>query len=128
VDAVVQPQRRPSRLACLLRGAGRRTRFVSKNVCHTVVYNREVHATLRPKDRASELFKEGMDLYLARHEGKRVHDPTAAVCHLHPEVAIWVRGKLVKQKGGWSTESGGEDFFAVDLDYERLWQHITGMF
>ncbi|HKB37059.1 MAG TPA: nucleoside hydrolase [Gemmataceae bacterium] len=118
---------RPGTLAFCAAQVGER-RFVSKNVCHTVVYNREVHATLGPKDRASELFKDGMDLYLARHEGKMFHDPTAAVCHLHPEVATWVRGKLVKQQGGWSTESGGEDFFAVDLDYERLWQHITGMF
>jgi len=69
---------------------GTPARFVGKNVCHTVVYDKAVHEAMRtvtPKQRAGELLREFMGVYLERHEeGKKFHDPTAAVCHLHPEV------------------------------------------
>lgn len=70
-------------------------RFVGKNVCHTLVYDAAVHATLPPPPTggpAARLFRLAMDLHLETHPAKKWHDPTAAVCHLHPEVGTWVRG------------------------------------
>lgn len=100
-------------------------RFVCKNVCHTVVYNKDIHDTVKSKCRASELFCEGMDLYLERHKEKKFHDPCAAACHLHPEIATWVRGVPVKMEHGWSTmlqEDG--DYLIADLNYKEFWRKI----
>jgi len=106
-------------------------RCVSKNVCHTIVYDKYMHETVSkipPKGRAGELLREGMDLYLKKHpEGKKFHDPSAAVCHLHPEIGEWVKGRLIYEKGKWGT---------IDLlpynceiignvDMEALIQHIA---
>jgi inosine-uridine nucleoside N-ribohydrolase len=101
--------------------------MVGKNVCHTVEFGPEQREMLRGRCAASKLFCEAADLYLARHGSKKFHDPTAAVCHLHPEVAQWVRGRTVKRDGGWGTvlDEGG-DFVASGLDYEALWDRIAG--
>jgi pyrimidine-specific ribonucleoside hydrolase len=100
-------------------------RFVGKHVCHTIFYDKSIQVRLKPKDVASELFKLGMDLYLARHDGKKFHDPTAAVCHLYPDVANWVRGKIVKLDAGWGTELDEDgDYIIANIDYDKLWNHI----
>ena len=52
--------------------------------------------------RAQEIFVEAMDKYLEKHSEKKFHDPTAAVCHLHPEIGKWVQGKLYNSQGGWA--------------------------
>jgi inosine-uridine nucleoside N-ribohydrolase len=100
--------------------------FVGKHVCHTVVYDAGVYRKMeKPRNVAAELFMEGMGEYLQRHESKKFHDPTAAVCMLHPEIASWVRGKVVKIEGGWGTvlqEDG--DWVIAGIDYEALWGHI----
>jgi pyrimidine-specific ribonucleoside hydrolase len=106
-------------------------RFVSKNVCHTIVYNTDVHRRVMqtpPRNRASELLREGMGLYLKRHpKGKKFHDPSAAVCHLHPEIATWVNAKLYREKGQWGAHVNGttNDKIIVDIDYDKLWEHIA---
>ena len=104
-------------------------RFVSKNVCHTVVYDKDVHDFIKKapiNNKADELFVNGMDLYLRRHSEKKFPDPTAAVCHMHPEIAGWVRGKLHCSKGKWGTrldENG--DYIIANIDYDKLWNHIA---
>jgi pyrimidine-specific ribonucleoside hydrolase len=82
-------------------------RFISKNVCHTIVYENTMHGmvcSIRPKSRAGELLREAMGMYLKNHPGgKKFHDPSAAICHLHPEIGTWVKGRLVYDKGKWGT-------------------------
>jgi pyrimidine-specific ribonucleoside hydrolase len=101
-------------------------RFVGKNICHTVVYNKEHYQLMeKPKCRAAELFMEGMGLYLERHEEKKFHDPTAAVCHLHPDIGTWIFGTVTRIESGWGTipnEKG--DWILADIDYHALWNHI----
>ncbi len=101
-------------------------RFAGKNVCHTIVFNRDALTKLAtPRDPASELYSLGMKLYLERREEKKFHDPTALVCHLHPEVGVWVRGRVEKYKDGWTTAVHPEgDFVLADVDRERLWHHL----
>lgn len=104
-------------------------RFVSKNVCHTILYNKETQALQKlvdPKNRADEIFIDAMDLYLKKHNEKKFHDPCAAVCMLHPEIASWVRGRLYYEKGEWGTipdETSNSQIIA-DIDRDRFWQHI----
>lgn len=104
-------------------------RFISKNVCHTVIYDKERHQFMKevpPKNRADELFIEGMDLYLTKHSEKKFHDPTAACCIKHPEIAKWVRGRMYNVKGEWGTipdeSANGETIAAID--YDLLWYYI----
>ncbi len=98
--------------------------MVGKNVCHTVQFDKTRFARFsKPINAASELFCEAAQLYLDKHDSKAFHDPTAAVCHLHPEVGVWMDGKTVKREGGWTTVPG-EDKVLVDLDREAMWNHL----
>jgi pyrimidine-specific ribonucleoside hydrolase len=102
--------------------------FVGKNVCHTLVFDRSrLDSMERPRCRASELFIEAMNLYLHRHDGKKFHDPCAAVCHIHPEIGTWVLGKTTKLGGGWTTIVGladCRDRVLADIDREKFWEKI----
>jgi inosine-uridine nucleoside N-ribohydrolase len=106
-------------------------RFVGKNVCHTILYNADIHLrTLikKPNGRAAELFIEGMNFYLERQSVKAFHDPTAAVCHLHPEVGTWIRGKPFYDRGQWGTQFSDEDdgdLILADINRDLLWEYIT---
>lgn len=105
-------------------------RFCGKNVCHTILFDKSVYDSMsKPKDRASELFMEGMEFLIGgswhKKESKKFHDPVAAVCHLHPEIGTWVRGKVVKAENGWGTipdENG--DYILADIDRNAFWNHI----
>ena len=103
--------------------------FVGKNICHTILYDKEVHeriCAVEPKSRAGELLREGMGMYLQKHKAKKFHDPSAAVCMLHPEIATWIKGKLYYNKGTWGTvydETG--DNMVINLDYDALWNYIA---
>lgn len=103
--------------------------FVSKNVCHTVIYDKARHAFMKevpPKNRADELFMEGMDIYLSKHSEKKFHDPTAACVMKHPEIANWVKGKIYNARGEWGTmpdESANSRTIAA-IDYDLLWDLI----
>lgn len=117
----------------LLNGAFPR-RFAGKNVCHTLVYDETIHKQVKarpPATRAAELFHEAMDIYLASHDGKKFHDPAAAVCMLHPEIGTWVNGQLYREKGGWGTRVTGDtkhDLVLADIDREQLWNCIAGFY
>lgn len=102
-------------------------RFVGKNICHTVTYNKQTHEAFQVKNRADQLFHELMTIYLTRHEEKKLHDPTAAVCHLHPEIALWVEGRPAKSGSGWTTEFvPGNNHVLADIDYEKLFAYLLG--
>ena len=102
-------------------------RFVGKNICHTVLYDKNIHKTVVPKDEVSNLFYSGMSIYLSGHDSKKYHDPAAAVCLLHPEIGKWFRGNLVQDiSKGWTTISNENgDFVLADIDYEALWDYIA---
>lgn len=106
-------------------------RFIGKNVCHTLVYDHVIHQRVKahpPASRAAELFHEAMDIYLASHDGKKFHDPSAAVCMLHPEAGTWVHGKLYREKGGWGTrvtDDVSHDAVLADIDRNQLWNYIA---
>ena len=99
--------------------------MVGKNVCHTILFDGSTFACFAPPpNRAAELFAEAANLYFARHDSKKFHDPTAAVCHLHPEIGTWVDGNTVKRQDGWTTVPGS-DKILVDIDRESLWNRLS---
>jgi pyrimidine-specific ribonucleoside hydrolase len=105
-------------------------RFVSKNVCHTVVYDKEVHRKFKSNgdyfaNDAYSLFLIAMNMYLDKHDDKKFHDPCAAVCHLHPEIGTWVKGKLKYEKGKWTTDiNNPEDEIIANINYDLFWSYI----
>ena len=103
--------------------------WIGKNICHTLVYDREVHKIIQdvePKDRAGGLLREGMDMYLAKHKGKKFHDPSAAVCMLHPEIATWVKASPYYEKGKWGCFLNDDgDNVCINIDTDKLWEHIA---
>lgn len=106
-------------------GADMPRQMVGKNVCHTIEFTHERFAQFAaPRNRAGELFHEAARLYFARHPAKKFHDPTAAVCHLHPDIGLWIDGKTTRMKGGWTTYPG-EDQILVDIDRDKLWHHLS---
>lgn len=119
---------RPNALNYLNANIGKR-QMVGKNICHTVFFDRETFSTWNPKEAknkdAARLFGEAAELYFARHENKKFHDPTAACLHLHPEIGTWYNGKTTKMESGWTTvpDPSGDSILA-DVDYDLLWDHL----
>jgi len=105
-------------------------RFVGKNVCHTILYGIDEHNRVKNNNstRAMQLFNEMMAKYLERQPYKAFHDPTAACCHLHPEIGEWIQGKLVYGQGKWgATTIVPEeqcDLLLVDIDRDKLWNYF----
>jgi pyrimidine-specific ribonucleoside hydrolase len=99
-------------------------RFCGKNVCHGVFFTRD-RMPLFHEGRSKQLFVEAGDILFRKHEAKKFHDPVAAVCHLHPEVGTWVRGKVQKMESGWGTVlDGNGDYVLAELDHDKFWEHI----
>jgi pyrimidine-specific ribonucleoside hydrolase len=100
-------------------------RMAGKNVCHTVLFDATARARLRPQSAAAEFFCEAADLLLARTDAKKFHDPTAAVCHLNPEIGSWVRGRTVRKDRGWGTNLDPEgDHILAAIEYDALWDRV----
>ena len=119
-------------------GIGRK-RFVSKNVCHGVVYDRALHAevaAVRHGARSLELIWQGMDAYLhgrtvpgAEHResadprGKMLHDPLAACCAIDPSIAQWAEVELYRERGAWGSRpaaTGDGVLITVGYDHPRF--------
>lgn len=116
---------RPAGIAFLEGNIGER-RLAGKNVCHNVLFTKDVFANrITKKNVAYELFEEAALMYFEKHDSKKFHDPTAAVCHLYPEIGTWFRGNTIKQNSGWTTVRNDEgDFILADIDYDLLWNHL----
>ena len=98
--------------------------MVGKNICHTVYFTNEIFKSFnKPNSRAAELFCEGTRLLGGK--SKKFHDPTAAVCHLHPEIGTWYKGKTIKMDGGWTTipDDNGDNIL-VDINYNEMWKYM----
>lgn len=108
-------------------------RMVGKNVCHTVLFtkeiflNREIQKVVK-NVAALNLFEKAAYLYFDRHDSKKFHDPTAACCHLHPEIGTWVQGKTVKMDQGWTTRlDPNGDHILAEIDYDMLWMYLMDL-
>lgn len=100
--------------------------FVSKNVCHGVVYDYELHEKVKAVKSGSislELIYKGMDHYLNKNkDGKKFHDPLAACCAIDLSIGTWAEVKLFREKGQWGSSlcSGTNTKIIVDYDREKF--------
>ena len=102
-------------------------RFVGKNVCHTLLYDRAFHASACrrpiPATRPRCCSWPGWTAYLRKHEEKKWHDPTAAACHLHPrDRHLGPRpGEQASRAAGARSPTASGDQILADIDREALW-------
>jgi len=112
-------------LALAYPGIGVR-RFVSKNVCHGVSYDRELHARIalvRDARPSLAMIWQGMDAYLRKHPaGKKFHDPLAACCAIDEQIGTWAEVELYRDAGGWGSRLaiGTGTWIIVAHDQERF--------
>ncbi len=104
-------------------------RMVGKNVCHTILFTKEVFEKRevgQVKNVAAwNLFEEAAILYFQRHDFKKFHDPTAACCHLFPEIGLWFEGRTIKIQSGWTTVSDNHgDAILAEVDHDKFWQQF----
>ena len=93
--------------------------FVSKNVCHGVIYDEELHGkvkTLKHENLALELIWQGMEVFLENKYGKKLHDPLAACCAIDPLIGEWAEVELFREKGDWGSKLSKYQ----DLDNNRI--------
>ena len=106
-------------------------KFVSKNVCHRVYYNHEMHeifAGIKQHSKTYELIWQGMEVYLqARPEGKLLHDPLTACCAIDESIGIWREVEIFQEKNQWGAKlaDGSGTWIIIDYDHEKFLQILT---
>ena len=101
-------------------------RLVSKNVCHRVYYDHDLHRKVRDvmaDSPALQLVYRGMDRYLSRKPGgKKFHDPLAACCAIDPAVGTWAEVEVFRIGGRWGSRprQGSGTWIIVDYDPDRF--------
>ena len=101
-------------------------KWAGKNVCHTVWLDKNRLDMMGKNDHPlAELFCEAGSFYLSRHEGKKFHDPVAAVLTQKPELGVWVKGRPMRVGGGWTTDLSGGDDVLADLDRDGFWEYLA---
>ena len=112
-----------SALAAIACDAIATKRFVSKNVCHGVVYDAAMHAriaALRDRSRSLDLIWRGMDVYLAKKSGgKKFHDPLAACCAIDESIGTWAEVELYRERGEWGSRLAPGSGVHIITDYDR---------
>ena len=116
-------------------GIGERL-LVSKNVCHGVYYDREVHervTAVKDKSLSMQMIHKGMDLYLRKHpQGKKFHDPLAACCAIDDSIARWSDDVVIfRERGQWGAKPAPIDYpgprckIILYHKHERFLQTLT---
>jgi len=106
-------------------------RFVSKNVCHGVFYDRALHerlAEVRDRSHSLAAIWKGMDVYLGKHPaGKKFHDPLAACCAIDESIGTWAEVELYRERGEWGARlsPGSGTWIIVDYDREKFVATLT---
>ncbi|MFT5680241.1 MAG: inosine-uridine nucleoside N-ribohydrolase [Myxococcota bacterium] len=113
-------------------------RFISKNVCHGVYYDPQLHQTVAaaiavmPESRhrrSLSLIWQGMAEYLRRKSGgKKFHDPLAAACALDPGLAEWAEVELYRERGKWGAKAapGSGTWIITGYRRERFIEVLLG--
>lgn len=112
-----------SALAVIASDRFKEKRFISKNVCHGVVYDQKMHDYVKSVSNPHPGLKmviKGMESYLARRpEGKKFHDPLAAMCALNPEIGTWAEVDLYRENGMWGSKLSSGSGSQIIVDYNH---------
>jgi pyrimidine-specific ribonucleoside hydrolase len=106
--------------------------FVSKNVCHGVVWDQAMHERMRPHRAAHpglDLAFAGMDEYLTRKpDGKKFHDPLAACVAIDSSICEFRRVDLYRRRGEWGSKLNPDsrNQIAISVDRSKFEQVLVG--
>ncbi len=106
--------------------------FVSKNVCHGMIYDNEMHERIRPHRHNNiglDLMVDGMDFYLSnKKHGKAFHDPLAACVAIDPSIVEFREVEVYREKGDWGSKlaEGTNTFISVAVNREAFENILVG--
>jgi pyrimidine-specific ribonucleoside hydrolase len=104
---------------------------VSKNVCHGMAYDHEMHEMVKPhrfKSPGINMIYRGMQIYLAKKsKGKLFHDPLAAASMINPDICQWKEVELYRQHGKWGSrlKEGTNTFISITADREKFVEELV---
>src|SRR5512135_1698267 len=107
-------------------------RLISKNVCHGIVYDADMHERMMEVPNPNPgfvLMREGMIKYLQKNPaGKAFHDPLAACTAIDPTICEFARVRLYRDKGEWGSRLSDDSntFISINCDRERFERILTG--
>jgi pyrimidine-specific ribonucleoside hydrolase len=98
--------------------------FVSKNVCHGVIYTDETHRQLEQvKDKRQSLQEiyHIMSVYFSRKHSKAFHDPLAACCAIDLSIGEWkdVRLYMDDKTKEWGSIISDNPNVKIIIDYDH---------
>lgn len=98
--------------------------LVSKNVCHSVVYDKDIHQEMshhKDKNLGLKIIYEGMTKYLEKHpKGKALHDPLAACVALNPGICEFRKVKMYYSKGEWGAKEDMESDTSITIYVDKI--------
>lgn len=107
--------------------------FVSKNVCHGVVYDNSMHEQILSVAPISHpgllLLSNGMSRYLEEHpNGKAFHDPLAACVAIDESICNMAEVDLYRQKGEWGSKlkNGSNTYISVSVNINKFIKTMSG--
>jgi inosine-uridine nucleoside N-ribohydrolase len=106
-------------------------RFVSKNVCHGVIYDQAMHERMKPhstKNAGLNMMYRGMEHYLGNKTGKAFHDPLAACVAIDPTICEFREVEVYTQKGEWGSRlaNNTNTFISVAVNRDKFEQVLVG--
>ena len=107
-------------------------RFVSKNVCHGIIYDNEMHERIKPfrhNNIGLNLIVEGMEKYLDKKSGgKAFHDPLAACVAISTDCCEFKEVEIYREKGEWGSrlKEGTNTFISIKCNRDRFEQVLVG--
>lgn len=107
--------------------------FVSKNVCHGVIYDDKMHNLMLAHindNPGLNLMITGMSFYLGRKPGgKAFHDPLAACCAIDEKVCVFETVELYKEKGEWGSKfsTNPNAKISIQVDMNRFQKTMMGL-
>jgi inosine-uridine nucleoside N-ribohydrolase len=112
--------------------------LVSKNVCHSVVYDKILHSKIKKllkerknneKETGLDLMVEGMEVYLKKNENKKFHDPLAALCMINPSICKFEKVTLERKKNEWSSTISKDSNIEISIyvDIEEFQKELMNL-
>jgi inosine-uridine nucleoside N-ribohydrolase len=101
-------------------------RFVSKNVCHGVYYDKVLHEEIRKINDAPKPMRmmwKCMDKYLKKHSnGKKFHDPLAACAAIDESIIEWREVDIYREKGKWGSKicPGSNTWISIGYNKDKF--------
>lgn len=105
--------------------------FISKNVCHGVTYDQEMHDRIKPQvsNIGTQTIVEAMGVYLSKHKaGKMLHDPLAATFAIDRSVCEVKEVEIYRSKGEWGSrlQPFTNTFISVSVDKDKFEKVFIG--